>query len=154
CQSWEEKRLELPYETDGMVVKVDDLAQRQRIGTTGKVVKWAIAYKFAAEQAITKLLNIEISVGKYGEQTPVANLDPVRLAGTTLSRASLHNAAQVKEKDIRVGDKVVVVKRGEIIPYVEYALHDARTGSEKPFEFPKQCPVCSAPTVLNETGKM
>ncbi|MCI0464911.1 MAG: NAD-dependent DNA ligase LigA [Gemmataceae bacterium] len=154
CQSWDEKRLQLPFETDGMVVKVDDLAQRQRIGTTGKVVKWAIAYKFEAEQAISKILNIEISVGKYGEQTPVANLEPVRLAGTTVSRASLHNAAKLKEKDIRIGDKVVVVKRGEIIPHVEYALHEARTGTEKPYEFPKKCAVCGSPTKLNETGKL
>ncbi|MBI1917431.1 MAG: NAD-dependent DNA ligase LigA [Planctomycetes bacterium] len=152
CQSWADKRLTLPYETDGMVIKVNDLAQRKPIGTTSKVVKWAIAYKFEAEQAITKLLGIEISVGKYGEQTPVAHLDAVRLAGTTVQRASLFNAAQVKEKDIRVGDQVVVVKRGEIIPYVEYALHEVRTGSEKVFEFPKNCPVCGAPTKLNDNA--
>src|SRR5204862_6337649 len=135
----------LPYETDGMVIKVNDLGQRKRIGTTSKVVKWAMAYKFEAEQGITKILDIEISVGKYGEQTPVAHLEPVRLAGTTVQHASLHNAAQVKAKDIRVGDKVVVVKRGEVIPHVEYALHEARTGEEKVFEFPKHCPVCGAP---------
>jgi DNA ligase (NAD+) len=152
CQSWSDKRLTLPFETDGLVIKVNDLAQRNRIGSTSKVVKWAMAYKFEAEQAITKLLDIEISVGKYGEQTPVAHLEAVRLAGTTVQRASLFNAAQVKEKDIRVGDQVVVVKRGEIIPYVEYALHEARTGEEKPFEFPKTCPVCGAPTKLNDNA--
>jgi DNA ligase (NAD+) len=152
CKTWADKRLTLPYETDGMVIKVDNLEQRQRIGRTSKFVKWAIAYKFEAEQGITKLLDIEISVGKYGEQTPVALLDPVRLAGTTVQHASLHNAAQVKQKDIRIGDQVVVVKRGEIIPYVEYALHEARTGEEKEFEFPKNCPVCGAPTKLNDTG--
>jgi DNA ligase (NAD+) len=152
CKSWSDKRLTLPFETDGLVIKVNDLAQRNRIGMTSKVVKWAMAYKFEAEQAITKLLDIEISVGKYGEQTPVAHLDAVRLAGTTVQRASLFNAAQVKEKDIRIGDQVVVVKRGEIIPYVEYALHEARTGTEKAFEFPKKCPVCGAPTKLNENA--
>jgi DNA ligase (NAD+) len=152
CDSWSEKRFELPFETDGLVIKVDNLEQRQRIGSTSKFVKWAIAYKFEAEQAIAKLLDIEISVGKYGEQTPVAHLSPVRLAGTTVQRASLHNAAQVKEKDIRIGDSVVVVKKGEIIPYVVESLAEARTGKEKPFEFPRQCPVCGAPTKLNETG--
>lgn len=152
CDSWAEKRFTLPFETDGMVVKVNDLEQRQRIGATAKHVKWAVAYKYESEQGITKLLDIEISVGKYGEQTPVGLLEPVRLCGTTVSRVSLHNAAQIKEKDIRVGDKVVVVKRGEIIPHVEYALHEARTGEEKPFAFPKTCPVCGSPTKLNETG--
>jgi DNA ligase (NAD+) len=152
CDSWAEKRLTQPFETDGMVVKVNDLEQRGRIGTTAKHVKWAVAYKFETEQAVTKLLGIEISVGKRGEQTPVALLDPVELCGTTVGRASLHNYAQVKEKDIRVGDKVVVVKKGEIIPYVVQSLHDARTGAEKPYVFPKTCPECGAATKLNETG--
>lgn len=153
CDSWSEKRFDLPFETDGLVIKVNDLGQRERIGMTSKFVKWAIAYKFGAEQAIAKVLDIEISVGKYGEQTPVAHLSPVRLAGTTVQHASLHNAAQVHEKDIRIGDSVVVVKRGEIIPYVEQSLHEARTGGEKRFEFPKKCPVCGAATKLNDTGK-
>jgi DNA ligase (NAD+) len=148
CESWAEKRFELPYETDGLVIKVNDLDQHRRLGATSKHVRWATAYKFEAEQGITKLLDIEIEPGKYGELTPVALLEPVRLAGTTVSRASLHNAAQLKQKDIRVGDQVVVVKRGEIIPYVEYALAEARKGGELVYEFPSACPVCGAPVVL------
>jgi DNA ligase (NAD+) len=151
CQSWEDKRNSLPFDIDGMVVKVDDLAQRQRIGTTGKHVKWAIAYKFEAEEGITKILDIVIHVGKYGEQTPVATLAPVRLAGTTVQHVSLHNAAQIKAKDIRIGDSAVVVKRGEIIPYVEHILPEARSGKEVPYQFPKKCVACGSPTKLNDT---
>src|SRR5207302_10330331 len=131
-------------------IKLDDLEQRKKLGSTAKHVRWATAYKFEAEQGITKILDIEISVGKYGEQTPVARLAPVLLAQTTVQRASLHNAAQVQQKDIRIGDTVVVVKRGEIIPYVEHVLKELRTGEEKPYEFPKNCPVCGTPTKLNE----
>src|SRR5262249_54705429 len=146
CESWGQRRQALPYETDGLVVKVDDLDQRRRLGAADKHVRWATAYKFQEEQAITKLLDIVIHVGKDGEQTPVATLEAVRLAGTTVQHASLHNAAQVKEKDIRIGDRVVVVKRGEIIPYVEHALPEARTGKEKPYVFPTTCPKCGSPT--------
>ncbi len=159
CESWDAesesevaRRFRLPYDIDGMVIKLDDLEQRKKLGTTAKHVRWATAYKFEAEQGITKILDIEISVGKYGEQTPVAHLAPVLLAQTTVQRASLHNAAQVKAKDIRIGDTAVVVKRGEIIPYVENILPELRTGTEKPFVFPSKCPVCGAPTELNETG--
>src|ERR1051325_4208762 len=126
CNSWATKRHELPYETDGMVIKVDDFAQRKRLGTTSKSPRWVIAYKFAAEQGLTKLLSIDIQVGKLGTLTPVANLAPVKLAGTTVSRASLHNADFIETKDIRVGDMVVVEKAGEIIPYVVRSEPDAR----------------------------
>jgi DNA ligase (NAD+) len=153
CQSWADRRFDLPYDTDGMVVKVNDLGQQKRLAATSKHVRWATAFKFEAEQGITKILDIVVNVGKYGEQTPVATLASVRLAGTTVQHASLHNAAQVKQKDIRIGDTVLVVKRGEIIPYVEKALHEARTGHEKVFAFPDKCPVCQAPTRLNETAK-
>jgi DNA ligase (NAD+) len=146
CESWSERRLELPYETDGMVIKVDDLDQHRRLGAKSKAPRWAVAYKFEAEQAITKLQRIEIQVGKYGELTPVAILDPVQLCGTTVSRSTLHNAAELERKDIRVGDMVVVVKRGEIIPKVEQALHEVRKGAETVFQFPATCPVCGAPT--------
>ncbi|HZV06480.1 MAG TPA: NAD-dependent DNA ligase LigA [Gemmataceae bacterium] len=148
CDSWSEKRFDLPYETDGLVIKVNDFDQQRRLGTTNKEPRWAVAYKFEAEQAITKIREIQIDVGKDGVLTPVALFDPpVQLCGTTVSRATLHNAAQVEQKDIRVGDSVIVVKRGEIIPYVEKALHDAREGSEKVFHFPTKCPVCGAPAV-------
>src|SRR5262245_262607 len=103
CQGWAERRFDLPFDIDGMVVKVDDLDQRRRLGATARWVRWAVAYKFEAEQGITKLLGIEVEPGKYGELTPVALLEPVRLCGTTVSRASLHNAAQIQQKDIRVG---------------------------------------------------
>jgi DNA ligase (NAD+) len=148
CESWAEKRFDLPYETDGMVIKVNDFSQQRRLGSTNKEPRWAVAYKFETEQAITKIREIQIDVGKDGILTPVALFDPpVQLCGTTVSRASLHNAAQVEQKDVRVGDSVVVVKRGEIIPYVEQSLHDARKGGEKVFKFPGKCPVCGAPAV-------
>jgi DNA ligase (NAD+) len=151
CGTWARKRFDLPYETDGMVIKVNDIDQRRRLGETRKEPRWAIAFKFEAEQAITKIGEIQIDVGKDGILTPVALFDPpVQLCGTTVSRASLHNAAQIEQKDIRVGDSVVVVKRGEIIPYVEQALHDAREGGEKIFKFPAKCPVCGAPAVRED----
>ena len=151
CESWAEKRHGLPYDTDGMVIKVDDFAQRQRLGYTSKFPRWARAYKFAAEQAVTKLAHVEFSVGKLGVLTPVANFDPpVRLAGTTVSRASLHNADNIAEKDIRLGDSVIVEKAGEIIPYVVAAVPESRTGGEKHIHFPANCPVCGAPTEREE----
>jgi DNA ligase (NAD+) len=150
CESWADRRMELPYDTDGMVIKVDDLAQQQKLGARNKSPRWAIAYKFQAEQAITRLREIEIHLGKYGELTPVAIMDPVQLCGTTVSRASLHNAAELERKDIRVGDSVVVVKRGEIIPKVEQSLHELRKGDEKVFQFPSSCPACGAPTFREE----
>ncbi|HTU89960.1 MAG TPA: NAD-dependent DNA ligase LigA [Gemmataceae bacterium] len=148
CDSWADKRFDLPYETDGLVVKVNDFDQQRRLGSTNKEPRWAVAYKFEAEQAITKVREIQVDVGKDGTLTPVALFDPpVQLCGTTVSRATLHNAAQIELKDIRVGDSVIVVKRGEIIPYVEKALHDAREGGEQIFHFPTKCPTCGAPAV-------
>src|SRR5579884_2696417 len=148
CESWAEKRFDLPYETDGLVIKVNDFEQQRRLGATNKEPRWAVAYKFEAEQAITKIREIQVDVGKDGTLTPVGLFDPpVQLCGTTVSRATLHNAAQIERKDIRVGDSVIVVKRGEIIPYVVKALHEARKGTEKIFHFPTQCPVCGAPVV-------
>ena len=149
--SWAEKRFELPYETDGMVVKVNDFAHWQRLGSTSHHPKWVQAYKFEAEEAVTKLDHIEISIGKHGELTPVANFDPpVQLAGTTVSRASLHNPAELERKDIRVGDHVVVVKAGDIIPKVVKVVTEKRTGKEKKFEFPTKCPFCGSPVVKEE----
>jgi DNA ligase (NAD+) len=145
CTSWSERRHELPYETDGMVIKVNDFGQRRRLGTTSKAPRWVVAFKYEAEQAVTRLLKIEVQVGKTGILTPVAHLDPVQLAGTTVSRASLHNADEIVRKDIRVGDRVLVEKAGEIIPYVVRSEASARTGAEQYFHFPSQCPVCGAP---------
>jgi DNA ligase (NAD+) len=147
CDSWAEKRHGLPYDTDGMVIKVDDYDRQRKLGYTSKAPRWARAYKFAAEQAMTKLARIEVQVGRTGKLTPVAHFDPpVKLAGTTVSRATLHNADEIERKDIRVGDTVVVEKAGEIIPQVVRVETAARTGAEKKFHFPKACPVCGAPT--------
>jgi DNA ligase (NAD+) len=150
CNSWSDKRHALPYETDGMVIKVNDFEQRQRLGFTSKAPRWMVAYKFAAEQALTKVLSIEVQVGKTGTLTPVAHLEPVRLAGTTVSRASLHNADEIARKDIRVGDMVMVEKAGEIIPYVIRSEPGARSGNERVFHFPKKCPVCGGPVEREE----
>ncbi len=152
CNSWATKRHDLPYETDGMVIKINDYAQRQRLGTTAKSPRWVIAYKFAAEQGISKLLSIDIQVGKLGTLTPVANLEPVKLAGTTVKRASLHNADFIESKDIRIGDTVVVEKAGEIIPYVVRSEPEARTGKEKKFQFPETCPSCGSPVERDKKG--
>ncbi len=152
CDAWASKRNELPYDTDGLVIKVDDYAQRRRLGMTAKAPRWAMAYKFAAEQAVTRLTDIQLQVGKLGTLTPVAHLEPVRLAGTTVSRASLHNADFIAEKDIRIGDTVVVEKAGEIIPYVVRSEPAARTGAEKEFHFPRVCPFCGSPVERDKNG--
>jgi DNA ligase (NAD+) len=152
CNSWNEKRNDLTYDTDGMVVKVSDFAQRERLGYTSKSPRWVRAYKFEAEQAITKLGNVEFSVGKFGELTPVALLDPpVRLGGTTVSRASMHNASMVDKLEAKYGDMVVVEKAGEIIPQVVRVVKESRTGSEKKIVFPSKCPVCEAETKKEES---
>lgn len=152
CDSWATRRNDLAYETDGMVIKVNDLDQRRRLGMTSKAPRWVVAYKFAAEQALTKLIDIELQVGKQGTLTPRAHLEPVRLAGTIVRHASLHNADFIASKDIRIGDMVVVEKAGEIIPYIVRAEHGARTGGEKPYRFPSKCPVCSSPVKKDDNG--
>jgi DNA ligase (NAD+) len=152
CNSWAHRRHQLLYETDGMVIKVSDFAQRDRLGATSKAPRWVVAFKYEAEQALTKVLKIEVQVGKTGILTPVAHLEPVQLAGTTVSRASLHNADEIARKDIRIGDRVLVEKAGEIIPYVIRSEPGARTGREQVFHFPSQCPVCGAPVEREEGG--
>jgi DNA ligase (NAD+) len=151
-KSWTEKRHELDYDTDGMVIKVNDFDQQKRLGVTSKAPRWATAFKFETEQAVTRIKSIELSVGKDGVLTPVATFDPpVELCQTTVSNASLHNAAQMREKDVRLGDQVIVIKANEIIPYVVGVVKDVRTGKEKEFHFPKTCPVCGAPTMTDDT---
>jgi len=135
-----------------MVIKVDDLRQRQKLGMTSKAPRWVVAFKFQAEQGLTKLLDITVQVGKLGTLTPVAHLEPVKLAGTTVSRASLHNADYITTKDIRIGDMVVVEKAGEIIPYVVRSEPGARTGKEKVFHWPSKCPNCGSPVELDKNG--
>lgn len=145
AQRWEELRNTLDYQTDGLVIKVDDLDQRRRLGNRSKSPRWVIAFKYSAEQAITRITGITIQVGKTGKLTPVAELTPVSLAGTTVKRASLHNAEEIERKGVRIGDAVVIQKAGEIIPQVVRVEVDARDGSERPYAFPDQCPSCHAP---------
>ncbi|AMV37276.1 NAD-dependent DNA ligase LigA [Planctomyces sp. SH-PL62] len=144
---WESRRNTLDFQTDGLVVKVDDLGQRNRLGARSKSPRWAIAFKYEAEQAITKVTKITVQVGKTGKLTPVAELEPVRLAGTTVKRATLHNADEIRRKDVREGDTVVVQKAGEIIPQVVRVEVEARTGEEVEYVFPDHCPSCEAPVV-------
>jgi DNA ligase (NAD+) len=145
--SWHEKRAQLPYEIDGMVIKVDSFEQQEQLGATAKSPRWAIAYKFPAEEVVTKLIDIELSVGRTGVVTPTAILEPVRVAGTTVQRASLHNEDFIREKDIRLGDYVVVKKAGDIIPEVVNVLPERRTGKEQPFKMPTHCPECGSALV-------
>jgi DNA ligase (NAD+) len=141
----DELRHDFPYETDGAVIKVDDYRQRQALGYTSKAPRWAIAYKYQAERAETQLLSIEVQVGRSGKLTPVANLTPVFLSGTTVARATLHNGEEIRRKDIRIGDHVLIEKSGEIIPAVLEVLVERRTGKEAPFEMPDKCPSCGKP---------
>ena len=132
------------YETDGAVIKLNRFAQRQRAGFTSKAPRWAIAYKYAAEQAETRLNAVTVQVGRTGALTPVAELEPVFLAGSTISRATLHNDDYIRQKDIRVGDTVTIEKAGEVIPAVVDVVLTKRTGNEAPFRFPSQCPECGS----------
>ncbi|MGD6817946.1 NAD-dependent DNA ligase LigA [Metabacillus sp. 84] len=146
----QEQRSSLPYEIDGVVIKVDAISQQQQLGFTSKSPRWAIAYKFPAEEVMTKLLDIELNVGRTGVITPTAILEPVRVAGTTVQRASLHNEDLIREKDIRLGDYVIVKKAGDIIPEVVNVLADQRTGDEEEFLMPKECPECGSGLVRME----
>jgi DNA ligase (NAD+) len=132
------------YETDGAVIKLNSFAQRDQAGFTSKAPRWAIAYKYAAEQAQTLLKDITVQVGRTGALTPVAELQPVFLAGSTISRATLHNEDYIRQKDIRIGDTVTIEKAGEVIPAVVDVVLARRTGSEKPFRFPTKCPECGS----------
>ncbi|MCM3602820.1 NAD-dependent DNA ligase LigA [Robertmurraya korlensis] len=147
---WTEQRPNLPYDIDGIVIKVDSLAQQEELGTTAKSPRWAIAYKFPAEEVVTTLKAIELSVGRTGVVTPTAILEPVRVAGTTVQRASLHNEDLIREKDIKIGDQVVVKKAGDIIPEVVNVLVEKRTGAEEEFRMPTHCPECESELVRLE----
>src|SRR5690606_35565470 len=149
-EKWTEHRLDLSYEIDGIVIKVNRFLQQQELGFTAKSPKWATAYKFPAEEVMTNLLDIELSVGRTGAVTPTAILEPVSVAGTTVQRASLHNEDLIKEKDIRIGDKVIIRKAGDIIPEVVSAIVEQRTGEELPFEMPKNCPACDSELIRIE----
>lgn len=141
----------LPYDTDGMVIKIDSLEQQEALGADAKCPRWALAYKFEPERAETTVLDIRIQVGKFGTLTPVADLQPVFLSGSTISHATLHNLDNIRAKDIRIGDRVLIEKAGEIIPQVVMSLPQKRSGGETVFEMPASCPVCGGP-VEQEQG--
>ncbi|HLW47077.1 MAG TPA: NAD-dependent DNA ligase LigA [bacterium] len=142
---WQTKRATLPYGTDGVVVKVDSLDQQAELGATSQAPRWAIAYKFPAEEAETRVADIWVSVGRTGALTPVAELEPVRVSGVIVRRAGLHNEDELRRKDVRIGDRVIVRRAGEVIPEVVRVLTEKRTGDERQFEMPAVCPVCGAP---------
>jgi DNA ligase (NAD+) len=150
CKELEEKRETLDYEIDGAVVKVSSLAKQKELGETSKHPRWAISYKFAAKQATTRLNDIAIQVGRTGTLTPVAVLEPVGVGGVTVSRATLHNFDELKRKDIRIGDQVLVERSGDVIPQVVKSITEKRTGSEKRKGIPKKCPVCDSAIVHKE----
>jgi DNA ligase (NAD+) len=149
-ERWREARHHLPYETDGVVVKVDAYAQQERLGMVSRAPRWAIAYKFPPEQVETTVEDIVPYVGRTGTLTPVAHLTPVKVAGSTVARATLHNLDEVRRKDIRIGDRVVLQKAGDVIPEVVRPIVDARTGAEREYSMPERCPVCDTPVVQDE----
>jgi DNA ligase (NAD+) len=148
---WQEKRHTLEFETDGVVIKVSPLADQRRLGATAKCPRWALAYKFPPEEATTKVLAINVQVGRTGTLTPVAEFEPVLLAGTTVRRATLHNYEDLSKKDVRVGDTVAVEKGGDVIPKVTRVLLDVRPKDARPFEMPDRCPVCGG-VIEREAG--
>ncbi len=149
-ERWREARHGLPYETDGVVVKVDDVHLQERLGVVSRAPRWAIAYKFPPEQVESDLLDIVAYVGRTGTLTPVAYLRPVVVAGSTVARATLHNLDEVRRKDLRIGDTVVIQKAGDVIPEVVRPLVERRTGAERIFEMPERCPVCGTPVVRDD----
>ncbi len=145
CEQWMAHRDELPYEADGMVIKIDDFAQQRELGVVGRDPRWAIAFKFPPREAITRLLNITVNVGRTGVVTPNAELEPVQIGGVIVRNASLHNADYIAQRDIRIGDYVIVKRAGDVIPYVVGPVVARRDGSERPWQFPTHCPACGSP---------
>jgi len=141
-RNWGEKKTDLPYEIDGIVIKVNSIQQQKKLGSTAKSPRWAVAYKFPAEKSSSQILDIQLQVGRTGAVTPVAIMKPTFLAGSTVSRATLHNEDEIAKKDIRIGDTVVIHKAGDIIPEVVEVLKEMRTGSEQTFQMPENCPIC------------
>ncbi|MCB0665629.1 MAG: NAD-dependent DNA ligase LigA [Saprospiraceae bacterium] len=141
CAEWQEKRDSYPYEIDGMVVKLNQVLQQREVGSTSHHPRWAIAYKFKAKQATTRLLKVEYQVGKVGSITPVAKVEPVQLAGVTVSSISLHNEEFIQNKDLRIGDQILIERAGDVIPYVVKSLSEVRDGNEVPIQFPEYCPI-------------
>ena len=149
-ESWEEKRKDLPYETDGVVIKVNDFSYQRKLGQTSRNPRWAIAYKFPPEEEVTCIMDIKVSVGRTGALTPVAVLRPVTVAGSTISHATLHNEDEIRRKDVKVGDWVVVHKAGDVIPEIVKVIKERRDGSQKEFRMPDKCPVCGSDVIKPE----
>jgi len=152
CKEYEAKRDSLPYEIDGMVIKVNDLALQDKLGMTSHHPRWAIAFKFKARQGTTRLIGVEFNVGRTGAVTPVAKLDPVHIGGVTVTSISMHNEEYIKEKDLRIGDTVLVERAGDVIPQIVKSLPEVRTGSEHIIHYPKKCPVCNS-ELFKEEGE-
>jgi DNA ligase (NAD+) len=150
CREWSEARRDLEFDTDGVVIKVDDLALREKLGTTAKFPRWATAFKFPAQQAHTKLLKIDVNVGRTGANTPYAVLDPVFVAGSTISMATLHNAEDLARKDLREGDTVVIEKAGDVIPRVVAPILSLRPADSQPWVMPTECRACKSALVRDE----
>lgn len=150
CNKWHKKRENLPFEIDGIVIKVNDLAQQKQMGFTAKAPRHAVAYKFPAAQVSSQILDIILQVGRTGAITPVAVMTPTLVAGSTVSRATLHNEDEIRKKDVRIGDTVIIQKAGDVIPEVVEVLKDLRTGKEKIFHFPEECPICGSPISRKE----
>lgn len=149
-EEWTKKRHDIPYEIDGIVIKVNDYAQQEELGFTAKSPRFAIAYKFPAEEVVTKIIDIDLTVGRTGVVTPTAILEPAQVAGSTVQRATLHNEDLIREKDIRIGDRVIIRKAGDIIPEVVSVIKEERKGTELPYEMPSHCPVCESELVRIE----
>lgn len=150
CREWEAKRDSLPFDIDGVVIKVNNFRQQETLGATAKSPRWAIAFKFKAQQVETKVLGITLQVGRTGVVSPVAELEPVFLAGSTISRVTLHNEDFISEKDIRIGDMVVIEKGGDVIPKISQVVLEKRSPASKKFKFPSKCPVCNTEIVKTE----
>ena len=148
-----ERREDLPYEIDGAVIKVDRLDWQEDLGVRSRDPRWAAAFKFPAREAVSRIIDIEVQVGRTGKLTPIAHLEPVDIGGATVRRASLHNQSEIDRKDIRVGDHVLVQRAGDVIPYVVKALKERRDGSEEQFRIPDECPVCSSAVIRSDDEK-
>ncbi|GER86743.1 hypothetical protein KDW_09050 [Dictyobacter vulcani] len=147
CNKWEKERFNLPYEIDGVVIKINDLAHQEELGTVARDPRWAIAFKYPPIQVATRLLDIRVNVGRTGSLNPWAVLEPINIRGVTVSRASLHNEGDIQRKDLRIGDWVLVQRAGEVIPQVVKPVLERRTGTEEVYRLPEQCPFCQTPII-------
>lgn len=145
CKKWEKERFQLPYEIDGVVIKINDLAQQHELGAVARDPRWAIAFKYPPTQVATKLLDIRVNIGRTGSVNPWAALEPVNIRGVTVSRAALHNEGDIQRKDLRIGDWVLVQRAGEVIPQVVKPIEERRTGQEQVYHLPERCPLCNTP---------